>query len=155
MLTDYSGAVRTLADFKGKAVVVFFGYTNCPDACPTTMANIATAMRDLGNDAKRVQVLFITVDPEHDTPEVLQQYVSNFHPAFLGLSGDIETTKKTASAFKSYYQKQIGVKPEHHTVDHSTGTYIYDPRGRLRLYVTNDNRADIFAHDIAELLRAG
>src|SRR5688500_16806469 len=95
-LADHSGAIRTLADFKGKAVVIFFGYTNCPDACPTTMANIAAAMRRLGDDAKRVQVLFVTVDPEHDTPELLKQYVSSFDPTFLGLSGGIETTKKTA-----------------------------------------------------------
>jgi protein SCO1/2 len=154
-LADHSGSVRTLEDFKGKAVVIFFGYTNCPDACPTTMANIASAMRKLGEDAKRVQVLFVTIDPEHDTPELLQQYVSTFDPAFLGLSGDVETTKKTAAEFKAFYQKQIATKPEHHSVDHSTGTYIYDTKGRLRLYMTNEKGADVFAHDLAELLRSG
>ena len=154
-LADHSGAIRTLADFKGKAVVIFFGYTNCPDACPTTMANIAAAMRRLGDDAKRVQVLFVTIDPEHDTPELIKQYVSSFDPTFLGLSGDIETTKKTAGEFKTFYQKRIAAMPEHHSVDHSTGTYIYDPNGRLRLYVTNEKGADVFAHDLAELLRSG
>jgi protein SCO1 len=154
-LADHSGAIRTLADFKGKAVVIFFGYTNCPDACPTTMANIAAAMRRLGDNAKRVQVLFVTIDPEHDTPELLRQYVSSFDPMFLGLSGDIETTKKTAGEFKTFYQKQMAAMPEHRSVDHSTGTYIYDPKGRLRLYVTNEKGADVFAHDLAELLRSG
>ena len=154
-LPDQSGNVRTLADFKGKVVVLFFGYTNCPDACPTTMANIAAAMRKLGADAKRVQVLFVSVDPEWDTPEVLKQYVSGFDPAFLGLSGDVETTKKIASDFKAFYQTKAAEKTGHHDVDHSTGTYIYDTKGHLRLYVTNENGADVFAHDIAELLKVG
>lgn len=154
-LPDQSGNVRTLADFKGKVVVLFFGYTNCPDACPTTMANIAAAMRKLGPDAKRVQVLFVSVDPERDTPEVLKQYVSGFDPAFLGLSGDVETTKKIASDFKAFYQTKAVEKKGHHDVDHSTGTYIYDAKGHLRLYVTNENGADVFAHDIAELLKVG
>jgi protein SCO1/2 len=154
-LADHSGSVRTLEDFKGKAVVIFFGYTNCPDACPTTMANLASAVRKLGEDAQRVQVLFVTIDPEHDTPALLQQYVSSYDPAFLGLSGDIETTKKTAAEFKTFYQKQIATKPEHHSVDHSTGTYIYDTKGRLRLYVTTEKGAEVFAHDLAQLLRSG
>jgi protein SCO1 len=154
-LPDQSGNIRTLADFKGKAVVLFFGYTNCPDACPTTMANIAAAMRKLGPDAKRVQVLFVSVDPERDTPEVLKQYVSGFDPAFLGLSGDVETTKKITSDFKAFYQTKAAAKTGHHDVDHSTGTYIYDTKGNLRLYVTNENGADVFAHDIAELLKLG
>ena len=154
-LADHSGSVRTLEDFKGKAVVIFFGYTNCPDACPATMANLAAAIRKLGDDAKRVQVLFVTIDPEHDTPELLYQYVSSFDPAFLGLWGDIETTKKTAAEFKTFYQKQMAATPEHQSVEHSTGTYIYDTTGRLRLYVTNEKGADVFAHDLAELLRSG
>jgi protein SCO1/2 len=154
-LTDHSGTVRTLENFKGKAVVIFFGYTNCPDACPTTMANLASAVRKLGQDANRVQVLFVTIDPENDTPELLQRYVSSFDPAFLGLSSDIETTKKTAAEFKTFYHKQVTTKPEDHSVDHSTGAYIYDTKGRLRLYVTNEKGADVFAHDLAELLRSG
>jgi len=154
-LPDQWGNVRTLADFKGKVVVLFFGYTNCPDACPTTMANIAAAMRKLGADAERVQVLFVSVDPERDTPEVLKQYVSGFDPAFLGLSGDVETTKKIASDFKAFYQTKAAAEAGHHDVDHSTGTYIYDTKGHLRLYVTNENGADVFAHDIAELLKVG
>jgi protein SCO1 len=154
-LADHSGTLRTLADFKGKAVVIFFGYTSCPDACPATMANIAAAMHKLGDDAKRVQVLFITIDPEHDTPELLKQYVSSFDPTFLGLVGDIETTKKIAGEFKAFYQKQMAEKPEQHSIDHSTGTYIYDTNGRLRLYVTNEKGVDVFTHDLAELLRSG
>jgi protein SCO1/2 len=100
-------------------------------------------------------VLFVSVDPERDTPEVLKQYVSGFDPAFLGLSGDVETTKKIASDFKAFYQTKAAEKKGHHDVDHSTGTYIYDAKGHLRLYVTNENGADVFAHDIAELLKVG
>jgi protein SCO1/2 len=154
-LVDHSGTLRTLADFKGKAVVIFFGYTSCPDACPATMANIAAALQKLGGDAKRVQVLFVTIDPEHDTPELLEQYVSSFDPTFLGLLGNIETTKKIAGEFKAFYQKQVAEKPEQHSVDHSTGTYIYDTRGRLRLYVTNEKGPEVFTHDLAELLKSG
>jgi protein SCO1 len=154
-LADQFGTLRTLADFKGKVVVIFFGYTSCPDACPATMANIAAALHKLGKDAKRVQVLFVTIDPEHDTPELLKQYVSSFDPSFLGLWGDAETTKKTAGEFKAFYQKQMAAKPAHHSVDHSTGTYIYDTNGRLRLYVSNEKGAEVFTHDLAELLRSG
>ncbi len=154
-LADHTGNTRSLTDFSGKVVVLFFGYTNCPDACPSTMANIAAAVRKLGNDAARVQVLFVSVDPERDTPERLKQYVSGFDPAFLGLSGDVETTKKTASDFKAFYETQAAAKTGHHDVDHSTGTYIYDTKGRIRLYVANENGVDVFAHDIAELLKAG
>ena len=107
-LADHSGSVRTLGDFKGKAVVIFFGYTNCPDACPATMANLAAAMRKLGDDAKRVQVLFVTIDPEHDTPELLYQYVSSFDPAFLGLWGDIETTKKNCCRVQNVLSEANG-----------------------------------------------
>ncbi|SCY56655.1 SCO family protein [Nitrosospira sp. Nsp13] len=152
-LTDHTGKSRTLADFKGKAVVLFFGYTHCPDICPATMGEIAAALQKLDKDAARVQVLFVTVDPERDTPEQLAQYLSAFSPAFLGLYGDPQSTRDIASEFKIVYQKQMSNSADHHTMDHSSGAYIFDPRGKLRLYVSNGAGRDVFAHDIVELLR--
>ncbi len=152
-LVDHNGTPRTLADFRGKAVVVFFGYTQCPDVCPTTMAELAEAMRRLGPDAARVQVLFVTIDPERDTPELLKQYVPAFNPTFLGLTGDPAAIERTAKEFKIIYRKQPGATPGSYTMDHSAGTFVYDPQGRLRLYVGYGQGADVFAHDIRELLR--
>jgi len=154
-LTDHDGTPRTLADYRGKAVVVFFGYTQCPDVCPTTLAALAEAMKDLGPDADRVQVLFITVDPDRDTPALLAQYVPAFDRRFLGLYGDAEATARTAKEFKIIYQKVPGSSVGTYTMDHSAGTYVFDPQGRLRLYVANGQGADVFAHDLRELLRAG
>ena len=154
-LRDPQGNARRLADFRGKAVVVFFGYTQCPDVCPTTLAALAEAMKDLGPDADRVQVLFITVDPERDTPALLAQYVPAFDPRFLGLYGDAEATARTAREFKIIYQKVPGSSAGTYTMDHSAGTYVFDPQGRLRLYVGNGQGSDVFAHDLRELLRAG
>ena len=116
---------------------MFFGYTQCPDVCPTTLAALAEAMKRLGADADRVQVLFVTVDPERDTPELLSQYVPAFDPRFLGLYGDADATARTAKEFKILYQKQPGATPGSYTMDHSAGTYVFDPQGRLRLYVSN------------------
>lgn len=152
-LTDHMGKSRTLADFKGKAVVLFFGYTHCPDICPATMGEIAAALQKLDKDVTRVQVLFVTVDPERDTPKQLAQYLSGFSPAFLGLYGDPQSTRGIASEFKIVYQKQMADSPDHHTMDHSSGAYIFDPKGKLRLYVSNGAGRDVFAHDILELLR--
>lgn len=152
-LTDHTGEIRSLADFRGKAIVLFFGYTHCPDMCPATMGELAVAMQKLGKDAARVQVLFVTVDPERDTPAQLEQYLSAFNPAFLGLSGDAQTTKDIANEFKVVYQKQAGQSLGHHAMDHSTGTYIFDTKGRIRLYANNGTGSDVFAQDIAELLR--
>jgi protein SCO1/2 len=154
-LTDQNGQRRTLADFRGKAVVVFFGYTQCPDVCPTTLAALADAMKKLGADAERVQVLFITVDPERDTADLLGKYVPAFDPRFLGLRGDADATARTAKEFKVIYQKQPGTTPGSYSMDHSAGTYIYDPQGRLRLYVGNNQGTDVFAHDLRELIKAG
>ena len=154
-LRDPQGNMRRLADFRGKAVVVFFGYTQCPDVCPTTLAALAETMKELGPDADRVQVLFITVDPERDTPALLAQYVPAFDPRFLGLYGDAEATARTAKEFKIIYQKVPGSSVGTYTMDHSAGTYVFDPQGRLRLYVANGQGADVFAHDLRELLRAG
>lgn len=152
-LADHQGKPRTLADFRGKVLVMFFGYTHCPDVCPTTLADLAAAMKKLGPDADRVQVLFVTVDPERDTPELLSKYVPAFHPSFLGLRGSPEETARTAKDFKILYQKQSGQTPESYTVDHSAGSFIFDTQGRLRLYVSYGQGADVFAHDIGLLLR--
>jgi protein SCO1/2 len=152
-LTDHTGRARTLADFRGKAVVLFFGYTQCPDVCPTTLATLAETMQRLGPDAADVQVLFVTVDPERDTAELLSHYVTAFNPSFIGLSGDADATARTAKEFKILYQKQPGKAPGSYTMDHSAGTFIFDPQGRLRVYVSYGQGADVFAHDIRELLR--
>lgn len=153
-LTDHTGVTRTLADFKGKAVVLFFGYTHCPDICPATMAELADTMQKLGKDASRVQVLFVTVDPERDTPDTLKQYLLAFNPTFLGLYGDAQATKDIADEFKIVYQKQAGTVPDHHTMDHSSGIYIFDTKGQLRLYASGSGHGgDILVRDIEELLR--
>lgn len=152
-LADHDGKPRTLADFRDKAVVLFFGYTHCPDVCPTTLSELAEAMRRLGADAKRVQVLFVTVDPERDTPELLRVYVPAFDPSFLGLVGDKAALERTAKEFKVVYQKQPGQTPGSYTMDHSAGAYLFDPQGRLRVYVSYGAGPDVFAHDLALLLR--
>jgi protein SCO1/2 len=151
-LTGHDGKPRTLADFRGKVVVLFFGYTQCPDVCPTTLAELAEAMKRLGPDAERVQVLFATVDPERDTPELLARYVPAFNPSFLGL--DADATARTAKEFKIIYQKQPGREPGTYTMDHSAGTFVFDPQGRLRLYMSYGLGPDVFVHDIRELLRS-
>jgi protein SCO1 len=151
-LKDPDGRTRTLADFHGKDVVVFFGYTQCPDVCPATLATLAEAMKRLGPDADRVQVLFITVDPDRDTPALLKQYVPAFDPRFLGLYGDADATARTAKEFKVIYQKVPGPTPGSYTMDHSAGSYVFDPKGRLRLFVSNGQGPEVFAHDLRELL---
>jgi protein SCO1 len=153
-LVDFNGQPRALADFRGKVVVVFFGFTHCPDVCPTTLAELARAVKQLGPDGERVQVLMVTVDPERDTPEVLKQYVTALDPRFIGLTGDPEAIARTAREFKVFYQKSPGATPETYSVDHSSGSYVYDPKGRLRLLVTYGQGADVLAHDIAQLLES-
>jgi protein SCO1 len=152
-LTDANGKARTLADFRGKAVVIFFGYTQCPDVCPTTLAALADAMKQLGPDADRVQVLFVTIDPARDTPALLAQYVPAFDPRFLGLYGNDEATQRVAREFKIIYQKQPGSTPDTYTMDHSAGSFVFDPQGRLRLYVSHGQGPELFAHDLREILR--
>jgi len=151
-LTDHNGQPRTLDDFKGKVVAVFFGYVSCPDVCPTTMGELALVMKELGADAARVQALFITVDPERDTPELLSKYVPGFHPSFLGLYGDAEATRRTAKDFKIFFQKQP-MSGGGYTMDHSAGTYIYDTSGRLRLFSAYGQGAPKLLHDIRLLLQ--
>lgn len=152
-LPDFNGQQRRLTDFRGKVVALFFGYTHCPDVCPATLAELASAVKKLGPDAGRVQVLFITADPERDTPDVLKQYVTAFNPTFLGLRGTPEQTVEVAKAFKVLIQKNPAADPNNYTVDHSSGTYVYDASGRLRLYVSYGQGADVFAHDIEQLLK--
>lgn len=154
-LTDHTGKSRSLADFRGKAVVIFFGYTQCPDYCPTTLSELAAAMTKLGSDASRVQVLFVTIDPERDTRELLAQYVPAFNPSFLGLYGDAQATAATAKEFKVLYQKEPGPTPGSYTMDHSAGTFIYDPQGRLRVFEAYGKGPDVLAHDIRAVLASG
>ena len=151
-LTDQKGQRRALADFRGQVVVVFFGYTHCPDVCPTTLAELAGAVRKLGPAGDKVQVLLITVDPERDTPDLLAKYVTAFNPKFLALRGTAEETARVAKEFKVIYEKVSGRTPENYSMDHSAGSYIFDPQGKLRLYVPYGRGADVFAHDIGLLL---
>jgi len=153
-LTDHNGKPRTMADFRGKAVVIFFGYTQCPDVCPTTMTGMAEALKLLGGDAAKVQVLFVTVDPERDTQQLLAQYVPVFNPSFLGLYADAQTIARTAQEFRVFYKKQPGSTPTTYTVDHSAGSYVYDPQGRLRLYIKHGEKPEVIANDL-KLLIAG
>jgi protein SCO1/2 len=154
-LTGHDGKPRVLADFRGKVVVLFFGYTHCPDICPTTLADVAAVMKKLGPDAARVQVLFVTLDPERDTPEIMAQYVPAFDPAFLGLSGDAAATQRAAKEFKVFYEKRPGSAPGAYTVDHSAQSYVLDAQGRLRLFVRQERIAQDLAEDLRTLLRAG
>ena len=151
-LTGHDGKHRTLADFRGKTVVLSFGYTHCPDICPTTLADIAAAVKSLGADAASVQVLFVTVDPERDTAAVLAQYVPAFDPGFLGLRGDAVATQKVARDFKIFYEKRPGAAPGAYTVDHSGQSYVLDSEGRLRLFVRHDRIAQDLAADLRTLL---
>ena len=151
-LTDHTGTPRTMADFRGKAVVMFFGYTQCPDVCPTTLNGMAEVMKLLGEESKKVQVLFVTVDPERDTPQLLAQYVPSFHPSFIGLYADAQTIARTAQDFRVFYQKQPGNSPGTYTVDHTAGSYVFDPQGRLRLYVKHAEKPEVIAADLKQLL---
>lgn len=151
-LTDTSGKTRTLADFKGKAVVLFIGYTHCPDVCPTTMAELSQAMQQLGADAARVQVLFVTVDPGRDTPAVLAQYVSAFNPTFIGLRPTDEQLPVFAKDFRVYYAKVAGKTPDSYTMDHTAASYVFDPQGKLRLYARDGQGVGPWVHDLKLLL---
>jgi protein SCO1/2 len=153
-LLDPDGKVRTLADFKGKVVVMFFGYTQCPDICPTTLTEMQQVMTLLGPQSDKVQVLFVTVDPERDTAEILKQYVPAFDPRFLGLRpADEAALEKVTKDFKIYYKKVPGTKPGSYTMDHTAGSYAFDPEGRLRLYIKHAQGPEILAHDLKELLK--
>jgi protein SCO1 len=152
-LTDHNGQARTLADFKGKAVVVFFGFTQCPDVCPTTLAEMTEAVKQLGADGNKLQVLFITIDPERDTPELLKKYVPAFHPSFLGLTGNAEAIAKVAKEFKVFYQKSAGKTPGSYTMDHTANSYVFDPQGRVRLVIKHGMGAEPLVQDLKQLLK--
>jgi protein SCO1/2 len=151
-LTDHNGKLRKLADFKGKVVVVFFGFTHCPDVCPTTLAEMAGMMKELGPQADDVQVLMVTVDPERDTQELLAQYVPAFDKRFLGLRGDAEATAKVAKEFKVFYAKVPGKEPGSYTVDHTAASYVFDRNGKVRLFVRYGQGVEPLVHDIKQLL---
>ena len=153
-LTGHDGKPHTLADWRGKVVVVFFGFTQCPDVCPTTMADMAAAMKQLGDRANDIQVLFVSVDPERDTPQLLAQYVPAFDPRFMGLVGTPEQTAKAARAFKVFYQKAPGKTPESYSVDHTAATYVLDRDGKLRLFARNGQGTDALVHDLTLLVDA-
>jgi protein SCO1 len=155
-LTDHLGKKRTLGDFRGKVVALFFGYTQRPDMCPTTLALLGEAVKTLGSDADQVQGLFVTVDPRRDTPQVLSQYVPAFHPSFLGLYADDETIARTLREFKGYVHADAPNEQGSYTVDHSAQVYVFDRLGRIRLYVKPDAMsAESIARDLRTLLREG
>ncbi|MGA7948843.1 MAG: SCO family protein [Thiobacillaceae bacterium] len=152
-LTDHTGRGRRLNDFRGKVVALFFGYTHCPDVCPTTLSAFAMALKLMGKDARRVQVLFVTVDPERDTPALLAQYVPAFNPDFLGLYTDSASLAKLAAEYKVVYRKSAGNSPQDYLIDHTAGTFVYDPQGRLRLLVSYGSQPKAIAQDLIALLQ--
>ncbi len=151
-LTDHTGKPRQLADFLGKVVVVFFGYTQCPDVCPTNMSAMRQVIDQLGPEGEKVQVIFVTVDPERDKPELLAQYVPTFHPNFIGLYGTPAQTAAVTKDFRIFYQKRPGQTPETYTVDHSAGSYVFDPKGQLRLYLKHAEKPETIVADVRRLL---
>mgnify|MGYP001078540517 FL=1 len=151
-LTDHTGARRSLADFRGKVVTVFFGFTQCPDVCPGTLIEMKEVMALLGDDAERVQTLFITVDPERDTPEVLAAYVPAFDQRFLGLYGTPDEIAKVARGYRVFYEKVPGSSPENYQINHTAASYVIDPQGELRLFVKHGSGAEALVHDIRLLL---
>jgi protein SCO1/2 len=151
-LPDADGKPRSLADFAGKVVVVFFGYTQCPDVCPTTMAEVATVKRSLGKDGERVQAVFVTVDPERDTPQLLKPYVAGFDPSFVALRGTPEQTLAAAKEFKVFFAKVPARDGTSYTIDHTAGSYVFDTQGRVRLFVRNGTATEMLADDIKVLL---
>ena len=153
-LPDASGKPRTLADFKGKVMVVFFGFTQCPDVCPTTLAEIAEVKQKLGSDGDKVQTVFVTVDPERDTPAVVGAYVAGFGRDFVALRGTLEQTQAAAKEFKVFFAKVPGKTAGSYTIDHTAGSFVFDPQGRVRLFIRHGGGAEAMASDI-KLLLAG
>ena len=154
-LLDQHGQLRTVKDFAGKVVVVFFGFTQCPDVCPASMTELAEVKRLLGTDGNRLQAIFITVDPDRDTPELLRAYMANFDPSFLALRPTSAELPQVAKDYKIYYKKVEGKTKSSYSMDHSAGSYIYDPQGRIRLYNRYGSGAEVLASDIRILLKAG
>ena len=152
VLSDHNGQVRTLKDFQGKVVMMFFGYTQCPDVCPTSMAEMAQIKQLLGKDGERVQGLFVTIDPERDKPGMLKEYMAAFDPSFLALVPTPEQLAVLAKDYKVYYKKVDGPTPTSYTMDHTAGSYVYDPRGKLRLFTRYGTKPELTAADIKHLL---
>jgi protein SCO1 len=155
LMSDIEGRPRSLSEFRGKVVVVFFGYTQCPDVCPLTMAELAEVKRSIGAEGQRIQGIFVTVDPERDTPEVLKGYMSGFDPDFIALRGTPEQTAALAKEFKVFFAKVPGKRDDSYTVDHTAGSYVFDPSGRLRLFVRHGSGAQALKSDLEALLRVG
>lgn len=151
-LTDPDGKRRSLAEFKGRVVVVFFGFTQCPDVCPTTMVELAAVKKQLGADGERVQGIFVTVDPGRDTPELLKAYVDNFGAGFVALRGSPEETLAAAKHFKVFFAKVPGKTEGSYTIDHTAGSYLFDPQGRVRLFTRHGTGPEALAHDLRLLL---
>jgi protein SCO1 len=151
-LTDHNGKKRTMQDFAGKVVVLFFGYTHCPDVCPTTMSDLKNAMKLLGDKSNEVQVLFVTIDPERDTQEVLAKFVPSFDKRFIGLWGSLQETAETLGNFKIFYSKVEGKSANDYTIDHSTGTYVFDKTGKIRLYMGYGEKPAEMVSDIKKLM---
>jgi protein SCO1/2 len=154
-LPDADGRLRTLADFKGKVTVVFFGFTQCPDVCPTTLAELAEVKRRLGPGGERVQGVFVTIDPERDTPELLRAYMGSFDPSFVALRGTAEQTAATAKTFKVFYAKVPGRTEGSYTMDHTAGSYVFDTQGRVRIFTRHGMGPDALLHDLKQLLDQG
>jgi protein SCO1/2 len=153
-LPDVGGQKRSLAEFKGKVAIVFFGYAQCPDVCPGTLAEIADARQRLGADGDKIQPVFVTVDPERDTASVLKEYVASFGPDVVALRGDLEQTQAAAKAFKVFFAKVPGKEPGSYTIDHTAGAYVFDREGRVRLFVRYGSGTEALVHDL-KLLLAG
>lgn len=154
-LPDTDGKLRTLADFKGKVAVIFFGFTQCPDVCPTTMAELAEVKKRLGPDGERVQGIFVTLDPERDTPELLRAYMQGFDPSFVALRGDAQQTAESAKAFKVFFAKVPGKTDKSYTIDHTAGAYLFDAQGRVRVFTRHGTGPDMLQHDLQQLLKQG
>ncbi len=151
-LTDQFGQPRTLADFKGKVTLVFFGFTQCPDVCPGTLSELAQIKAKLGADGKRVQGVFVTLDPERDTPELLKAYMAGFDPSFIALRGTLEQTAQAAKEFKVFYAKARGKSPDSYSIDHTAGSYVFDAKGKVRLFERYGSGPDALAADLKALL---
>ena len=151
-LPDQNGRTRTLADFKGKVTVVFFGYTQCPDVCPTTMVDLAQVKKSLGKDGDRVQGLFVTVDPQRDTPAVLAAYMASFDPSFIALRGTPAQTVAAAKEFKVFFEKVPGTTNDSYTIDHTAGSFVFDPQGKVRLFERYGDASDALGADLKALL---
>lgn len=151
-LTDHHGETRQLSDYQGKVVALFFGFTHCPDICPTTMADLAAAMKLMGKNSDHVQVLFVTVDPERDTQAVLSEFVPSFDSRFVGLTGTTEEIERTAQTFKIFYAKQQEPGQSGYSFDHSAGVYVYDKKGKIRIYLKYGQKPQEIAHDLSRLL---